>query len=100
MLQFHPFWMISIKLKAKFRRATRGIDENAVAHRLSIVLDDSLRGIVAFRKNRRFSEKSTSSEEKSSFFDKICVFQESFFKEKSLLFKENHRFPMKNRRFH
>ena len=49
--------MISIELKAEFRRATRGIDENAVAHRLSLVFIDSLRGIVTFR------EKSSEIDE-------------------------------------
>ena len=50
--------MISIELKAKFRRATREIDENAVAHRLSIVFMDSLRGIVIFYKIRKNIEKN------------------------------------------
>ena len=63
MLQFHPFWMISIEFKAEFRRATRGIDENAVARRLSLVFIDSLRGIVTFR------EKSSEIDEKSSEID-------------------------------
>ena len=84
MLQFHPFWMISSELKAEFRRATRGIDENAVARRLSLVFIDSLRGIAAFRKtnrrfqknlrfllkNHRFRGKTTLSIERSSFSEK------------------------------
>ena len=43
--------MISIELKAKFRRATREIDENAVARQISVVFDDSLREIEFFHEN-------------------------------------------------
>ena len=53
MLQFRPFSKISIEFKAEFRRATRGLDENAVARRISIVFEDSLPGITIFQKTKR-----------------------------------------------
>ncbi len=46
MLQVHPFSTISIELKTVFRRATRGLDEIAVARRTSTVFEDSLPGSV------------------------------------------------------
>ena len=40
--------MISIELKAEFRRGSRELVENAVARRISIVLEDSLPGVLPF----------------------------------------------------
>ena len=42
--------MISIELKAEFRRGSRELVENAVARRISVVFEDSLPGIVIFDK--------------------------------------------------
>ena len=68
MLLFHPFYMILRQKYAEFRRGSRGRDENAVARQISLVFDDSLRGIVIcykktsmLRKKYRFSIKIRKS---------------------------------------
>ena len=71
--QFNPFSMISIEFKAEFRRATFWLVNNAVAHRLSLVFIDSLRGIIRNRpksfvieEHRPKSKKIVRNRRKSS----------------------------------
>ena len=64
MPQFYPFSMISMELKAKIRRATRGHDENAVARQITRV----------FEENFFFAPKSMFSHQNQCFRTKIHGF--------------------------
>ena len=65
MHQFYPFSMISMELKATFRRATRGHDENAVARQITRVLEEHL--FLLRTKIRVFAPKFMSSHQNPCF---------------------------------
>ena len=62
MPQFYHFSMISRELKAEFRRATRGHDDNAVARQITRVFEDFSRTkINVFAPKSTFPKKTAAA---------------------------------------